>query len=390
MNQGRYVFSQLMDFASRYEFDKCVERYNGDHRARSFKCWQQFLCLSFGQLSHRESLRDIVLCLGAQATKMYHLGFKGRVTRSTLSDANQRRDWRIYADFAKILMAEARKLYIDEPEFSLEISNSVYALDSSLIRLCVTVYNWADYRKTTAGIKLHTLLDVQNALPEMVIITAGKVNDMRILEQVDFKPSAFYIMDRGYNHLKQLDRIEQRKAYFVIRSKNNVHVKVLQEFPLCGQRHILSDRMVVFKNYYSGKAYPRALRLIKSKDPETGKHILLLTNHLGLKAETIAELYRQRWKIELFFKWIKQNLRIKVFWGESENAVKTQIWIALATYLLVAIARKRLNIKLSLYEIFQILSVSLFDKTPIDQLFTLRQKQDDPSKKHNQLSIFDL
>lgn len=269
MNRGKYVFSQLMDFVPKYAFNTCVAKYKGNYRVRHFKCWQQFLCLSFGQLTHRESLRDIVFCLNAQHTKLYHLGFKNWVSRSTLSDANTKRNWRIYADFAAILMQEAQRLYLDEPELSLEISNSVYALDSSLIRLCVTLYKWANYRETTSGIKLHTLLDVQNAIPEMILITQGKVHDMGFLKRIEFKPYAFYIMDRAYHDLKQLYRICQAKAFFVVRAKINLNIVLLEQRSTKEMQNILCDQVVRFKNYYSRKAYPTALRYIKSKDPKT-------------------------------------------------------------------------------------------------------------------------
>lgn len=388
MNQGKYVYSQLMDYAPKYVFNKCVERYKGNYRSRNFTCWQQFLCLAFGQLTHRESLRDIVLCLNAQGKKLYHLGFKKQVSRSTLSDANRHRDWRIYADFAVQLMQEAKALYVNEPEIGRELQGSVYALDSTLIRLCVEVYQWAHYRTTTAGLKLHTLLDVGHALPELVAITSGKVHDMKILPQIDFRPAAFYIMDRAYFDLEQLFRIDRQKAFFVIRARNNLKLAILDGARVQGD--ILADNTVHFRNYYSKKAYPQPLRYIRSKDPDTGKTVLLLTNNMELDATMIAELYRQRWKIELFFKWIKQHLRIRVFWGENENAVKTQIWIALSAYLIVAITRKKLRIEQSLYEILQVFSVSLFDKTPIKEILNDKQFQISKNEIYKQLNIFNF
>lgn len=390
MNQGRYVFSQLMDYISRHEFDKCVDRYRGNHRVRGFTCWHQFLCLMFGQLTCRESLRDIITCLQSRGKGLYHLGLGTKVARSTLSDANQRRDWRIYADYARYLMKEARELYSDEAATDVGIDNTVYALDSSLIHLCLNIFYWAKYRKTTAATKIHTLLDVKNELPSYFCITDGLKSDMKILPELFFEPEAFYVMDRGYMDFEQLYRIHSSHAYFIIPAKATLKFRRQKSQDTKSEEYIMSDQIGVFTVYYSKKRYPDKIRRIRSKDPETGKSIILLTNNMVLSASMLATLYRYRWRIEVFFRWIKQHLRIKVFWGESENAVKTQIWAALCTYLLVAIMKKRLNIQQKMYEILQVLSVSVFDKTPVSQLFTESAIQKHSEAGYNQLSIFDL
>lgn len=390
MNQGKYVFSQLMDFFPRYEFRKCVKRYKGNHRVRDFTCWHQFLCLSFGQLTNRESLRDIVTCLRSRGKDLYHLGLGSKVARSTLSDANRRRNWRIYADFTQYLMKVARDLYAGSPEEDLGLDHTVYALDASLIHLCLSIFFWTEYRKTTAAVKIHTLLDVKNALPRYFCITDGLTHDVKVLQQLAFEPDAFYVMDRGYLDFKQLYRIHQSHAFFVIRAKKSLKFKRQYSRPKKGQEHIVFDQIGVLTVYYSHKGYPEKLRCVKAKDPETGKSIVLLTNHMELEASMISNLYRNRWKIEIFFRWIKQHLKIKVFWGETENAVKTQIWTALATYLLVAIAKKKLGIQQNLYEILQILSVSTFDKTPLNQLLSKNGIQNSKNDNPNQLKMFDL
>lgn len=390
MNQGKYVFAQLMDFVSRYEFNKCVKRYDGHHRVKSFSCWEQFLCLSFGQLTFRESLRDIVTCLRSRGNQLYHLGFRSKVSRSTLADANRRRDWRIYADFAQLLMKQARELYADEPEKELDIDHTVYALDASLIHLCLSVFFWTQYRKTTAAVKIHTLLDVQTALPQFFCITSGLTNELRILQKLLFEPNAFYVMDRGYLDFAQLYRIHKSGAFFVIRARTPLRFRRQYSRPKAGQKNIVFDQIGMLTVFYSRKSYPEKIRCVKAKDPDTGKSVLLLTNHMDLEARQVSDLYRYRWKIEIFFRWIKQHLRIKVFWGESENAVKTQIWAAVANYLIVAIARKRLGIQQNLYQILQILSVSAFDKTPLNQLLSKNGLQISKNDNLNQLNIFDL
>lgn len=390
MNQGKFVFSQLLSFLPKYEFNKCVQRYKGNHRVKSFGCWSQFLCLSWGQLTHRESLRDIVTCLQAKGKKLYHLGFKGRIARSTLADANESRDWRIYADFAQVLIPQARKLYLDDTEFTLDLENSAYALDASTIDLCLSVFKWAHFRKTKAAIKLHTMIDLRGSIPVFVHITDGKTHDVNVLDVLEFEVGAVYIMDRGYLDFGRLYQIHRANAFFVIRAKTNLKFKRMYSRPKNSDDNILFDQIGVLTVYYSRKAYPEKLRRVKAKDPETGKHIVLLTNNMTLDAKMIADLYRYRWRIELFFKWIKQHLRVKVFWGESPNAVKTQIWVAVITYLLVAIAKKHLKSERSIYEILQILSVSTFDKKPLNELLMNTELHFKELDTPNQLSIYDL
>jgi hypothetical protein len=390
MNQGKYVFSQLISYASKYEFKKCVQRYNGDKRVRSFSCWNQFLCLSFGQLTHRESLRDIISCLEAQGKKLFNLGFRGSIARSTLSDANESRDWRIYADFAQILIGEARQLYANDPEFCLDLDNSVYALDATTVDLCLSVFKWAKFRKAKGAIKLHTLMDIRGSIPMFIHITNGKVHDSRILPMLEFEREAIYVMDRAYFDLNELSRLNSSGAYFVTRAQSNLRFRRQYSRPKPAVGKIVFDQIGVLTGPLSSKKYPDQLRLIKVKDLETGQTIRLITNHLTLKSEWIAELYRQRWQIELFFKWIKQHLRIKVFWGHSPNAVKIQVWIAVATYLLVAIVKERLQIKRSIYEILQILSVSIFDKSPLNELLMNKELHFENDVGSNQLNLFEL
>lgn len=366
MHQGKYIFSQLMDLISKYEFDKCVDRYNGNKGIRSFSCWQQFLCLAFGQLSYRESLRDIVVCLKAQNQKIYHMGFRSTPSKSTFSDANNNRDWRIYAEFAQILMSKVHKLYANS-DMLRHFNFTVFALDSSLIRLCLSSFFWAKYRSTKAAVKMHTIYDVQTAIPYYFNITDGIVSDMAILKELHFLPDAFYILDRGYNDFSELYRINNSRAYFVIRAKNTLNFK--RQYSNSKSGNIIYDQTGEFINYYSKKGYPEKIRRIKSFDPETKAIVVLLTNNFHIKATDIALLYKNRWKVELFFKWIKQHLKIKAFWGLSENAVKTQIYTALSTYLIVAIFKHNYKLQQNMYEILQVLSVSLFNKDTANELF---------------------
>jgi hypothetical protein len=388
MNQGQYVFTQVMRNFPRYEFDKCVNRYSGNKRVKSFSCWDHFMCLSFGQLSYRESLSDIVVCLNAQKSSLYHLGIRGKVRKSTIADANHKRDWRIYADFAHYLIAQVHTK-IAQSEFMIkEYDLTIFALDSTLIRLCLNVFFWAKYRKSKAGIKLHTLLDVQNSIPYFVHITDGIVSDMTVLKQLIFSPGAFYVMDRGYNDFKQLYRINKSNAYFVIRAKKPL--KFRRQYSRQKEGNILFDQVGRFTVYDSRKLYPEQIRCIKSKDPETNKSITLLTNNFEIEATHIADFYKNRWQVELFFKWIKQHLKIKSFWGLSENAVKTQIYSALSVYLLVAKLKYDYNLKQNLYEILQILSVSLLVKQPINEVFMSTKIQSQESSNCNQLSIWEF
>ncbi|MFC2136777.1 IS4 family transposase [Bacteroidota bacterium] len=385
MHQGKYIFSQLMEMISKYEFDKCVNLYNGNKGVRHFTCWQQFLCLAFGQLSYRDSLRDITICLTAQRQKIYHLGFKSPPTKSTFSDANNNRDWRIYAQFAHILMDKVHRLYANN-NLSHQFDFTVFALDSSLIRLCLSSFFWAKYRTSKAAVKMHTLLDVQTAIPYFFHITDGIVSDMAILKQIQFISGAFYILDRGYNDFSELYRIHTSRAYFVIRAKNPLKFK--RQYSNPKSNNIIFDQIGEFISFYSKKDYPEKIRCIKSFDPETKSIVVLLTNNFEIDAIDIAQLYKNRWQVELFFKWIKQHLKIKSFWGLSENAVKTQIYSALSTYLIVAILKKNFKLQQNLYEILQVLSVSLLNKEPINELFTKTSLQKMENLNCNQLKIW--
>jgi hypothetical protein len=380
MNMGQTVFSQLMEFVPIYEFRKCVERYQGHYKVKSFSCWEQFLCMSFAQLTFRESLRDIEACLRTAQSKLYHMGFRSKVARNTLANANTVRDWRIFADFAQILIGIARPLYAGE-ELGFELEQTVYALDSTTIDLCLALFPWALFRKRKAAIKLHTLLDVRARIPSVIIITSGKVHDVNILDEFLFEPGAIYVMDRGYVDFKRLHYIQEASAFFVTRAKRNFRCRRLYSNPVDKVNGIQCDQTVLLTGFYARRHYPEKLRRIRYIDSETNKRFVFLTNNHALPALVIAQLYRARWHVELFFKWIKQHLRIKAFYGTSENAVKTQIWIAISIYVLVAIIKKRLNLPQSLYSILQILSVTLFEKTPILQLLA----QDHPVENDEEL-----
>lgn len=388
MNSGRPVFSQLMDFVPAYEFRKCVARYRGNYKVKSFSCWDQFLCMAFAQLTYRESLRDIEACLRASGTKLYHMGIRGKVSRNTLAHANETRDWRIYADFAQVLIRTARMLYAEE-NFGLQLKRTVYSLDSTTIDLCLSLFPWATFRKRKGAVKLHTLLDVRGSIPSVVIITPGSVHDVNVLDELLFEIGAIYVMDRGYLDFARLHRIEQSSAFFVIRAKRNFQFQRLYSCPVDKSTGLQCDQTVVLTGFYSQKDYPDKLRRIRYRDPKTGKRFVFLTNNFALAPLTIAQLYRTRWRVELFFKWIKQHLRIKAFYGTSENAVKTQVWIAIAVYVLVAIVKKQLNLDRSLYTILQILSVTLFEKTPILQAFSFEQTDQFEIENPNQLILFD-
>ena len=369
MDGGHTIFSQLTDFLPQREFRKCVERYGGNHKTKTFTCWDQFLCMTFVQLTYRESLRDIQACLRVSGRKLYHMGIRGRVSRNTLANANKVRDWRIYADFAQVLIQEARSLYADDG-FAVELANTVYALDASTIDLCMSLFPWAKFRKTKSAVKLHTLLDLRGNIPTLIIITDGKVHDVNILDELLVEPGAIYIMDRGYLDFARLYAMHRSRAFFVIRAKKNLDCRRLYSRPIDKSSRLQCDQVVMLNGYYAHKGYPEKLRRIRYFDAENNKRLVFLTNNFDLPALTIAELYRCRWQVELFFKWIKQHLRIKKFYGNSANAVKTQIWIAISVYVLVAIIKKRLDLDISLYTILQILSVSLFEKTPILQAFS--------------------
>jgi len=368
MHEGRTIFAQVMDELPRYEFQKCVDKYRGDHRVRSLSCYEQFLSMAFAQLTFRESLRDIETCLTAVAPKLYHSGFRSRIARSTLADANETRDWHIFSDFAQVLITTASALYTGE-DFGVELENAAYALDSTTIDLCLSLFPWAKFRKTKAAIKLHTLLDLRGNIPSLVIITSGKVHDVNILDELPFEAGAFYVMDRGYLDFLRLHRIHCASAFFITRAKRNLQCRRRYSRSVNKKTGLRFDQTVVLTGYYSHRQYPDPLRRIGYCDITTGKDFVFLTNNFLQPALIFPSLYHRRWQIELFFKWIKQHLRIKAFYGTSANAVKTQVWIAISIYVLVAIVRKRLNLPASLYTILQILSVTLFEKTPILQAF---------------------
>jgi hypothetical protein len=388
MYQGQTVFSQVMDFLPQKKFRQCVNRYSGNYRVRSFTCYDQLLCMAFAQLTYRESLRDIECCLRAMREKLYHIGIRGKVSRSTLADANKTRDWRIYSDFALILIDEARRLYVDD-DFGLELKDTVYALDSSTIDLCLSVFPWARFRKTKAAVKLHTLLDLRGDIPTFIWITDGKVHDVNVLDHLIPEPGAIYIMDRAYLDFQRLFQLHQCAAIFVIRSKTNTGLRRIYSHKVDQSTGVKFDQTVALTGYYSKKDYPEKLRRIKFYDADKSRSFIFLTNEFTLPPQIIAELYRYRWRVEIFFKWIKQHLRIKSFFGTSENAVKTQIWIAISTYVLVAIMKKRLKIDLTLYTILQILSITLFEKTPILQALTASDYRNSITSDHIQLKLFE-
>jgi len=390
MYQGKYVFAQVLEVVSRYEFNKCVARYKGNYKVTHFTCWQQFLCMCFGQLTYREGIRDIFNCLRAHDKKVYHLGIRHLVSPTTLTRANESRDWRIWRDFALHLVSVVRPLYTDNNDFQLDLENAVYALDSSTIDLCLNTFHWAKFRKSKGAVKLHTLLDLRGNIPIFIDITDGKTHDVVILDKLAFEAGAFYIVDKGYYDFSRLYTINSAKAFFVIRAKRNLRYRRLYSRKVDKGAGLKFDQTIKLTTHKSAKAYPDKLRLIKFHDREKGKTYLFLTNNFELDAITVALLYKNRWQIELFFKWIKQHLKIKKFWGHSENAVKTQIWTAVCTYLIIAILKKQLDSPLNLYNILQILSVSAFDKTPVNQLLRNTKLQYDDNSNHNQLKMFDL
>jgi hypothetical protein len=387
MHQGHYVFAQLMQHLPLTTFRRCVARYDGERRVKRFSCFDQYLCLAFAQLTWRESLRDIEACLRVQSSKLYHLGFRSTIARNTLANANAVRDWRIYADFAQHLIGIARRLYADEP-LAIELKDTVYALDSTTIDLCLSVFPWAPFRSTKAAVKMHTLLDLRGNIPSFIFISDGKMHDVNILDDLLPEAGAFYIMDRGYLDFERLARLDDAGSFFVTRGKSNLKARRRYSHPVDRSSGLVCDQTVVLTGFYSRQGFDRPLRRIKFNDPETGKRLVFLTNNFAQPALTIAKLYKCRWQVELFFKWIKQHLRIKAFFGTSENAVKSQIWIAVSVYVLVAIVRKRLALSASLYEILQILSLTLFEKTPVNQLFDDSPLQNAPIQNDNQLKLF--
>ena len=389
MYTGKIVFSQVMEFLPMYEFQKCVERYHGNYKVKSFSCLDQFLCMAFAQLTYRESLRDIEACLRSMQNKLYHMGIRSKVSRSTLADANENRDWRIYADFAQVLIHWARRLYIDD-DFGIELDQTVYALDSTTIDLCLSLFPWAHFRKSKAGIKLHTLLDLRGPIPSLIEITDAKFHDVNILDDLIPEAGSFYIMDRGYLDFLRLYLFHQSGAFFVIRAKSNLQYRRLYSHSIDTSTGLRADQIIMLSLRQSAKDYPERLRRIRYFDTELDKKLVFLTNNFILPALTITQLYKCRWQVELFFKWIKQHLRIKAFYGTSENAVKTQIWIAVSVYVLIAIIKKQLKLQMSLYSFLQILSITQFEKVPILQLVTDMDNKTCHSDPNNQLLLFEL
>jgi len=388
MHQGQLVFAQLMRHLPLSTFRRCVAHYAGEHKVKSFSCLDQYLCMAFAQLTYRESLRDIQACLRAQTSKLYHLGIRGCIARNTLANANATRDWRIYASFAQRLIRLARSLYAEEP-FGVDLAEAVYALDATTIDLCLSVFPWAPFRSTKAAIKLHTLLDLRGSIPSFIHISDGKLHDVNVLDLLLPEPGAYYVMDRGYLDFERLYRLHEAGSFFVTRAKSNLKAERRYSHPVDRASGVICDQTVVLSGFYSHKGFPVPLRRIKYRDPNTHKRLIFLTNQFTLPARSVADLYRCRWQVELFFKWIKQHLRIKAFFGTSENAVKTQIWIAVSVYVLVAIVKKRLKLPLTLYETLQILSLTLFEQTPLDQLLSRAVTDLDPTDTHNQMNLFE-
>jgi hypothetical protein len=388
MYNGKTLFAQIMDFLPWSTFHRIVERYQGDFRVRTFRCATQFRVMAFAQLTYRESLRDIEACLSAQASKLYHMGIREPASRSTLADANETRDWRIYADFAQRLILQAKRLYVNE-DLGLDLSNTVYALDSTTIDLCLSMFPWATFRSTKAAVKMHTLLDLRGSIPSFIHISNGKVHDVNILDLLIPEPGAFYVMDRGYVDFSRLYALHRSGSFFVTRAKSNLQFRRIYSHPIDKTTGIRCDQTIALTGFYPAQHYPEKLRRVKYHDVETAKTLIFLTNNFALPALTIAQLYKCRWQVELFFKWIKQHLRIKRFYGHSENAVKTQIWIAVAVYVLIAIVKKQLNLHVSLYTLLQILSVTLFEKMPLQQAFSGIDPDQQMLDLHNQLNLFD-
>ena len=388
MNTGKIIFSQVMDYLPMHTFRRCVQKYNGHYKVKSFSCFDQYLCMSFAQLTYRESLRDIEACLRAQQSKLYHMGIRSNVSRSTLADANESRDWRIYADFAQSLINTARRLYIND-DFGIELDNTVYALDSSTIDLCLSSFPWASFRSSKGAVKMHTLLDLRGSIPAFIHISDGKLHDVNILDDLIPEPGAFYIMDRAYLDFARLYVLTLCTSFFVIRAKSNLQCKRLYSHPVDRTSGLICDQTILLTGIKSSREYPDKLRRIKYFDAETQKRFVFLTNNFSLPALTIAQLYKCRWQVELFFKWIKQHLRIKKFYGTSENAVKTQIWIAVSVYVLIAIIKKRMKIDLSLYTILQILSVTVLERMSILQILTNHDYSSNEPLSLNQLNLFE-
>jgi len=388
MNIGKTLFAQIMDFLPWKTFHRIVARYHGNYRVRTLTCAEQYRCMAFAQLTYRESLRDIEACLCAQEAKLCHMGFRQPVSRSTLADANERRDWRIYGDFAHRLITQARGLYVND-SIGIDLSNTVYALDATTIDLCLSMFPWAPFRSTKAAIKLHTLLDLRGSIPSFIHISDGKLHDVNVLDLLIPEAGSFYIMDRAYLDFERLYTLAQTGAFFVTRAKVNINVRRLYSEPVDRKSGLICDQTIVLNGYYANNHYPQHLRRIRFKDPQTQKTLVFLTNHFELPALTICSLYKSRWQVELFFKWIKQHLRIKRFYGTSENAVKSQIWIAVSVYVLIAIIKKQLNLEVSLHTLLQILSVTVFEKIQLSQAVTSSMNKKNQTMADKQLNLFD-
>ncbi len=389
MNTQPTVFAQIMAFLPLHEFRKCVRRYQGDYKVRRFACLDQFFCLAFAQLTYRESLRDIVSCLGSMTSRLYHMGIRGRISRNNLANANEARDWRIYADFAQVLIAEARRLYRDE-DIGLDLKNTIYAFDSTTIDLCLSLFPWARFRKRKGAIKLHTLLDLRGSIPSFIHMTEGKTHDVRILDDLPLEPGSFYILDRAYLDFFRLYTLHQHRVFFVIRAKSNLQSRRVYSRAVDKTMDLISDQTILLTGPKSKTEYPEHLRRVRFYDRENDRRLTFLTNNFLQPALTIAQLYKLRWQVELFSRWIKQNLRIKSFYGTSENAVRTQIWVAITVYALVAIIKKRLSLELPLYTFLQILSVTAFEKVPLNQLLTEKGGHEDMLDDCKQLPLFNL
>ena len=387
MNSGHTVFRQLLQYLPRHEFNVCVSRYRGEYCAKSFSTFDQFLCLAYAQMAGRESLRDIQTCLNSHKEKLYHIGFRGDVSRTTLADANERRDWQIFQDFGQVLISIAQELYKGDP-LAIELKQPLFAFDSTTIDLCLTLFPWAEFRRTKAAVKMHTLIDLRGIIPTFVAITTGKVNDVKLLDKMPVQEDAIYTMDRGYVDYARLYAVHKQGAFFVIRAKDNLKFKRLYSAPKDKEAGIRADQVISLVTKKSKKGYPERLRRVSYVDKERNKRLVFLTNNFSIPAKTVADIYKQRWQVELFFKWIKQHLRFKRFYGTSENAVKSQIWVGLCMYLLVAIAKKRLDVPCTLYTFLQILEVNLFERKPISSLVADALKQKTDTRGHNQLNLF--
>lgn len=388
MHQGKYIFAQLIELVSAKSFQTIVNRHNGEYKVKEFSCWKQFLCMAFGQLTHRESLSDTVLCLKANANKLYHLGIGHVVAKSTVSKANENRPCQIYEDLAMLLIQQAKQLYLGDSNLEIDLKSNVFAIDATTIDLCLSAFYWATFRSTKGGIRLHTQLDLKTSIPVFISITPASVHEVNALDYITFEANSFYIMDRGYVDYKRLYNIHQSKAFFVTRAKDNMNFRRLYSFPANKKEGVMCDQSIVVNGFYTKEYYPEKMRRIKFFDVDTNNELVFLTNNFQLKATEISQLYKHRWKIELFFKWIKQHLKIRSFWGQSENTVKTQVWIAVSVYVLVAIAKKKFLLKQSLYEILQILSISIFEKMPINQLFAETRLQYFKEQNPNQLKMW--